>query len=762
MLHKLSLEWFFMQAINKYFLLADEQISSQQVANWRISALRIILTSGMLVCIAIAWHSFSAAIQFNLLYVIVLSCGFSLALIGLLLISKKYYLYCAHGLLLAIVSGSLLMNLYLIDLELAQVGSIFMYSCPIIALMLIGRRTAFAYALLNIIPFYMIINNIDISGFTGITEQLPDSNLYISGLIFVFFNVCMPLAVARTILAANRLNKSMRLANTHLKEKNELYKAFFIEGNKAKLIVDENLIITDSNLAADRLFGFKPEIKHSALALNSILPTLDPTANQVNQIISYQQRKLRINASTLMANNYRVFEFYDCTQELQMERSLASMEQENKRLRFYDPQMQLPNREWFEVQCERFIGKYRKDFLIVVTQSANIDYVNLKFAKHDSQAMLISAYNRLKNSVKGPFLCAHIGAGKLAFIMNAQQDIQNNQLLTIKSTLDAPYNVFGTKCPQAFLFGYARYPDHGLNSAKVLTNAIEALKQANKITPITSYNEKYSQEFLEKYEISMLLDEALQQGDLDVYYQPKVNVQGICVGLEALARWHSPILGEVSPGVFVPIAEEYRMVSRVTDLIIQKVCAQIQIWSKQKVPQVPVAINISLIDFSQPDFISKLVKYLADFNVKPHQIELELTETSLEANQARSLQLIQTLQSWGFTISVDDFGIGYSNIARLADYPIDKLKLDRSLISQVTNSDRQKSIVKTIHLMCKELGIKCVSEGVETKQQVAIMAQMGCKEFQGFYFARPMPATAYSKHIHTQGLQFKATNHHTS
>lgn len=241
---------------------------------------------------------------------------------------------------------------------------------------------------------------------------------------------------------------------------------------------------------------------------------------------------------------------------------------------------------------------------------------------------------------------------------------------------------------------------------------------------------------------------------MSVHYQPKVDATGQCIGLEALARWNSPILGNVSPVVFIPIAEEYRMVSRLTDLIIQKVCAQIANWTKAGLPSVPVAINISLIDFSQTDFMSKLVKYLADFNVKPPQIELELTETSLEANQAHSLKLMQTLQSWGFTISVDDFGVGYSNIARLADYPINKLKLDRSLISQVTSSTRQKSLVKAVHVMCEELDIKCVAEGVETQEQVAIMTQMGCKEFQGFYFAKPMPAENFAEHVSRHGLVF--------
>jgi len=115
---------------------------------------------------------------------------------------------------------------------------------------------------------------------------------------------------------------------------------------------------------------------------------------------------------------------------------------------------------------------------------------------------------------------------------------------------------------------------------------------------------------------------------------------------------------------------------------------------------------------------------------------------------------MQSLQSWGFTISVDDFGVGYSNIARLAEYPINKLKLDRSLISQITDSPRQKSLVKAVHAMCQELDIKCVAEGVETAEQVNTMAQMGCKEFQGYYFSKPLSAKGFSTHIQNFGYDF--------
>ncbi|MBB1340288.1 EAL domain-containing protein [Pseudoalteromonas sp. SR45-6] len=746
-----------MHYLSRYFLLSDHVNSNVLVPNWRISALRIILTAGVILCFSVFCHTLNAAIEFNLIYIIVLAASFSVTMATLLIASRKYFTLCAHALLLSIVAATISMNVFLTDINLAKVGSMYMYACPIIALMLLGVRTALGYAILNIVPFYFIINNVDISSLTSINTQLPNSDWYISGLLFLFFNICIPLAVARTIVAAKRLNQTMAESNSHLAAKNELYRTFFTESSIAKIIIDSENTVIDFNSQAKMLFDFKATVKNSTVKLDKLLPNLVIAANpQKNQVFKYKNTYKTVHYQQVTDSDYCVLRFDDCTEQHQIKQNLLAMEQENKRLRYSDGQTHLPNREWFELQCERFVAKYQGDFYIVITQSANNEYLNLKYSKADAKAHLVSAYKRLKDSNEDLVLCAHVGNNKLAFIIttSSANKIEYKLLNEVKHALDEPYIMRGRKYQQSFLFGFSNFPRQGKSSATVLNNAIEALKLADNHRPINGYDEKRSQAFLEKHEISMLLDEALHNAELELHYQPKVTHDGKCIGLEALARWNSKTLGVVSPAVFIPIAEEYRMISRLTDLIIQKVCTQIATWSKDEIPLVPVAINISLLDFGQSDFMSKLVKYLADFNVKPSQIELELTETSLEANQEYSLALMQNLQSWGFTISVDDFGVGYSNIARLAEYPINKLKLDRSLISQVTSSTRQKSLVKAIHVMCDELGIKCVSEGVETQQQVEIMANMGCKEFQGFYFSKPLSAYHYTEHIKQQGLNF--------
>ncbi len=258
-----------------------------------------------------------------------------------------------------------------------------------------------------------------------------------------------------------------------------------------------------------------------------------------------------------------------------------------------------------------------------------------------------------------------------------------------------------------------------------------------------------------------MLDEALKSDELDIFYQPKVLANGKCIGLEALTRWNSSTIGTISPAIFIPIAEEYGMIDRLTDFVIKNVCSQLSTWNNDGVETVTVAINISLINFNKPKFMSNLVKNLADFTINPQQIELELTETALETNQEYSINLLKSLQSWGFIISIDDFGVGYSNISRIADFPIDKLKLDRSLINKITTSSRQIKLAKVILFMCKELDIQCVAEGVETQEQVEVMSSIGCQEFQGFYFSKPLSVEDYEKHINQHGLIFDESTNYT-
>jgi len=746
----------FLQYVRNFFLLSDEDNIYNKIPNWRVSALRVILTTVMLVCFVVVCHTYSAAVQLNLMYIIIITMSFFSIMVGLVVASRKYYTFCSHAFLVATVFASLTINLFITDLDLAQIGSMYMFACPTIALILLSYRSAIFYALLNVVPFYMIIYNVDLSTIVNPPEQLPNSNWYILGIIFVFYNVCIPLAVARTSVAAKRLNESIQSSNTYLKAKNELYRTFFSESHKPKVIISDEGEMIDFNEQARVLFNINKKSPKTNQYISEMLPKFDFINDKTKaHLINIRESCYRITRQSIVNSTYYVYEFFDCTNEQKIKKNLLSMEQKNKRLRYRNSQTNLPNKDWFELQCENLIIKNPKGFFIIATQSINNDYLQIKFGKSDFQSLTITAFKRIKNDIKEILLCADLGNGNLIILINTQSAEELDKLLPqIKQKLDEEYNIFDSKFNQSYLFGIAHFPENNNSSAKVIAQAQEALKNANNENAFCYYNQENSQLFLKKHEISMLLDEAIQSAELEVHYQPKVTKDGLCIGLEALARWESPILGSVPPDTFIPIAEEYRLICQLTNLIIQKVCAQIEIWNQRGFEVVPIAINLSPYDFNQKDFVSNLVRYLADFNVKPYQIELEITESALEGNNLDSLKIIKSLQSWGFTISIDDFGTGYSNIARLADYPINKLKLDRSLTNIITTSKRHNNLVKAVHVMCKSLNIKCVSEGIEKSEQIEILADMGSEEFQGYYFSKPLTAEVFYSYITKNGLEF--------
>ncbi|MGV2871587.1 EAL domain-containing protein [Colwellia sp. E150_009] len=752
--------------LDKLFLFSDNDTLRNSMPNWRISSLRIILFCAVLITLIAIISTYNSALSLNLLYVVVITIVFFSVSIILLLASRLYYIFCAHTLLLLIVTASLVMNLFLTDIELAKVGSMLMYTCPVIAFIIIGYKTAIFYALLNIIPLYLIVNNIDLSVYSGVTSQLPSADRIINILLFLFFNICIPLAVARTSIAAKRLNESTLRSAYHLKEKKELYRTFFTQSSKIKVVVDEFGKIVDFNNQARKLFNLSKQPNGHNVTLEEILFNFKKKFSKASiPLIEYNGSYVQVTSHKVIRSNFIVYEFNDCTKEEHLKNDLLETEQENKRLRYFDKHTSLPNKLWFELKCKHLLSKYptyKKYSYIIVLQNADNEYFQLKYGKNASKIMIADAYKQLIKKVDDVLACAYIGSNQLALLMNTpSKKVLKTKILTqIKPDLDSSFEFKHSKFKHSFIFGCDAFSEKVQTCETVLNNAISALKQSNKNNPFNCYNELKSKLFIEKYEISILLDEALKSDELDIFYQPKVLANGKCIGLEALTRWNSSTIGTISPAIFIPIAEEYGMIDRLTDFVIKNVCSQLSTWNNDGVETVTVAINISLINFNKPKFMSNLVKNLADFTINPQQIELELTETALETNQEYSINLLKSLQSWGFIISIDDFGVGYSNISRIADFPIDKLKLDRSLINKITTSSRQIKLAKVILFMCKELDIQCVAEGVETQEQVEVMSSIGCQEFQGFYFSKPLSVEDYEKHINQHGLIFdESTNY---
>jgi EAL domain-containing protein (putative c-di-GMP-specific phosphodiesterase class I) len=294
--------------------------------------------------------------------------------------------------------------------------------------------------------------------------------------------------------------------------------------------------------------------------------------------------------------------------------------------------------------------------------------------------------------------------------------------------------------------GLSRYPQDGNNQKDLLRKAEFALGQATKSGNLLCYS--YSQEQAEagpdSLTLQAALSRALERGELQVYYQPQLKTQTEqLVGAEALLRWHHPVFGWVSPNRFIPLAEETGLIEPISRWILQTVCRQNQIWQTHYGKAIRIAVNLTATQFRQMDFISFIEQNLQTYHLTPDCLNLELTESMLVQDVAFSVATMQLLKKKGIKLALDDFGTGYSSLSYLKRFPFDTLKIDQSFIREITYGSKNSIIVASIIQLAHNLELKVLAEGVETREQLAILKYLGCEEIQGYLFGKPISATEF-------------------
>jgi EAL domain-containing protein (putative c-di-GMP-specific phosphodiesterase class I) len=229
-------------------------------------------------------------------------------------------------------------------------------------------------------------------------------------------------------------------------------------------------------------------------------------------------------------------------------------------------------------------------------------------------------------------------------------------------------------------------------------------------------------------------EELLAHGQLKLYYQPKFDIAtGEVRSVEALLRWNHPLRGSVAPGEFVPIAEETGLILPIGEWVIREACRQARAWQLSGMTFLRVAVNVSPLQFHQSNLLALIREALGEFSLDPSYLELELTETTLMTQVERTAQILERLSTMGVLVTIDDFGTGYSSMSYLRRFPIDKLKIDRSFIRDLTANADDASIVRATISLAHALRLKVVAEGVETAAQLDMLRQMGCDQYQGFH-----------------------------
>lgn len=311
--------------------------------------------------------------------------------------------------------------------------------------------------------------------------------------------------------------------------------------------------------------------------------------------------------------------------------------------------------------------------------------------------------------------------------------------------LNHPIHIEETDVYITASIGIAMYPSDADNPEELLQKADAAMYNAKDMGKNTYsfYNLELTEKALQHTTLSTQLKKALQNNELQLYFQPQVDSHsGKIIGAEALLRWPN---GESSipPSVFIPIAEESGLIIEVGEFVLQQGFQAAVTWSKERLLHGRIAINVSARQLTHIDFLMTLDRVIQETQCDPSLIELEITESSILENPEKIIALLWVIKGKGFNISIDDFGTGYSSLSYLKNLPIDKLKIDISFVRNVTHEPKNQSIVKTIIALAKGLNMEVLAEGVETEEEMLFLQDNGIDSIQGYYYYKPMPKNEF-------------------
>ena len=358
----------------------------------------------------------------------------------------------------------------------------------------------------------------------------------------------------------------------------------------------------------------------------------------------------------------------------------------------------------------------------------------------------------IRTFIHGDDLIAQTGQNVFAIILHVSA-VENIHVFVknLHKTLGRVMMIDGKNLFFKMKMGVSHWPDEDNDIKNLLLNAMIALEWSSrhKQGEISFFEQKMAIELNNEDRIESLLHMAIENHELSMVYQPQVDIKTEkIVGMESLVRWHNPILGDVSPATFIPIAEKTQLIVEIGDWIIQRVCDDIAWIKKQQLGafNLKCAINISAKQMLETGFTQKFLHYIDAGEIQSHEVEFEITETSLLEGDNHCIDLLKMIRDRGISVAVDDFGTGYSSLSYLHTLPIDKIKIDRSFIKDYPETD-DGSLAKVLVDMSKILNKKVLTEGAENQVQIDYLRMLGCDYIQGFYYSQPLTLEAFVDYV---------------
>jgi len=452
-----------------------------------------------------------------------------------------------------------------------------------------------------------------------------------------------------------------------------------------------------------------------------------------------------------------------------------TMEEEIKRLAFFDPLTQLPNRLLLKDRLKHCIDAERRTGQKLALLMLDLDRfkaVNDRLGHMAGDELLQQVAKRITRRLRNIDMVARLGGDEFIVLLENIHHPQDASRVAedIIKELSKPF----TLCQNHDVWigasiGISLFQQHGDSLEVLMDHADKALYQAKDRGRgcFAYFSEDLTIAARERIELETRLRRAIQQQELCVFYQPQVDIaSGLIVGAEALVRWLDPTEGLIPPARFIPIAEETSLIEEIGEWVLRETCNQGQYWQVCGLPPITLAVNISPYQLKRCDLNALVAAILAETGFPAQLLELEITESGIMENQANVTEILNNLRRQGIRLAIDDFGTGYSSLAYLKSFPLNVLKIDKRFIDDIPHSKDGMEIAATIIAMGHTLGLKVLAEGVETPEQLAFLRKQNCDIYQGYIKSRPLSAREFAEllreqvaYSETQGSLFSTYQH---
>jgi diguanylate cyclase (GGDEF)-like protein/PAS domain S-box-containing protein len=421
-----------------------------------------------------------------------------------------------------------------------------------------------------------------------------------------------------------------------------------------------------------------------------------------------------------------------------------SAEERVRYLATHDGLTGLPNRAMFSEFLQQALASAKRRADQVAVLFIDLDRfktINDSLGHEAGDMMLREIALRLRKILRASDIVARLGGDEFVVLLHdvtAESEaatVARSLLLEIMKAIV----ILGQECRVTASIGICLHPADGQDDSSIMKNADMAMYQAKELgkNNYQFFSPAIRAEHAGRMTLETNLRRALELNELSLHYQAVVNCKtGVITGVEALLRWHNPVLGDVSPTQFIPVAEETGLIVPIGRWVLRQACAQNVIWQSQGLPPVRVCVNLSMRQLDDPNLIPELKSALNDSGLLPDLLELEMTESMIMHNPDHAVAVLSAVKALGVRLAIDDFGTGYSSLAHLKRLPIDTLKVDRSFIREIPCDAEDRAITEAIIAMGKTLSLRIVAEGVETPEQQNFLCEQSCDEMQGFYFSK--------------------------